>query len=140
MKESRNWLIKITKALEVALVENNSSTSTIIFLKNIDGLDKFGYIKSALADDPLMIDVLTGIPITHWVLDEHKGELRESLEAALGYWFYDRSSETRDLKTVALHCLLVIDQYCKLRAKDKPIPGGIEELIFKIFDVTQKSN
>lgn len=132
-------LKNIKKTLNDGLDNSNSSEAAIKLLRELDALDKYGYIISALDDDPLMLQVLAQDPVADWLLDEHKGELRESLEETLAHWFFDRSAIERDVEMASLFCLVTLDNHCQFRSSEKPVTGTSEELIFKCFDKTKRS-
>lgn len=135
MKDYSNWLKSIHKEVRRYATSGNSSDAAINLLKQLDAIDKYGYIKSALTDDPLMRDVLLGEVVEDWLLDSHKGEFRENLEEMLAYWFFDRHANERDSDLTSMLCLVVVDRFCGLNLAEHVATENPESLLLRHFKV-----
>lgn len=140
MNENGNLLKTITKILKDSVNTGNSVDCMVKTLTELDELDKYGYIKAALADDPVMLQSINHANIPDWLLDEHKGELRESLEEAISYWYFDQDTSSRDVELAAIFCFAILERHCPKKDFCKTEPGSYEDLLLRKIDSSKESH
>lgn len=140
MTENANLLNTLKNIIESSVSSGNSVDCVVKTLTELDAIDKYGYIKSALADDPVMLQSINHANIPNWLLDEHKGELRESLEETISYWYFDQDKSSRDVELAAIFCFSILEKYHPFKDFCRAELGSSDELLLKKIDSSRGSS